>query len=323
MDKLRISVAMCTHNGVRFLSQQLSSIAAQTRLPDELIICDDCSTDNTMAAIREFAASVPFEVRPSVNEERLGTTKNFDKAISRCQHEIIVLSDQDDIWHPQKLERLAKILEQSERFGATFSDAQLIDENSRALEKSLWNSYGVSSRDQERFETGHGLGVLLKHPSVTGATLAFRSRFRNLLLPIPSKQHHDLWISTLITAVSHIAPVREMLVQYRQHGAQQIGPAKEFSFWQKLPRRVGPDYYLREVSHLAEICARLEECHAAFPPHSNALHMIRQKIGHRRARAEFPNSKLLRLPIIIREAATLRYWRYSSGLGSLAKDLLV
>jgi glycosyltransferase involved in cell wall biosynthesis len=323
VQELRISVAMCTHNGARFLSQQLKSIALQTRPPDELVICDDCSTDNTAAVIREFAGNALFRVCPMLNDERLGTTKNFDKAISRCQFEITVLSDQDDVWHPQKLDRLAKVLRDNERVGAVFSDAELIDEDSRPLGKSLWSSYGVSSRDQEKFENGQGLSVLLKHDTVTGATMAFRSSFRGLVLPIPSEQLHDLWIATLIAAVSHLAPVPDMLVRYRRHGGQQIGPGKEFSFWQKLPRRVGPDFYLREIDRLGEICARLEECGATFRPRPDALRLIRQKINHRKARAEFPNSRLLRLPTVVREAASLRYWRYSGGLGSVAKDLLV
>jgi glycosyltransferase involved in cell wall biosynthesis len=323
VDKLRISVAMCTRNGERFLSQQLKSVAAQTRPPDELVISDDCSTDNTAVLVQEFAASAPFDVFFFPNNLCLGTTKNFDKAISLCQYEIIVLSDQDDIWHPQKLDRLAKTLVDCGRFGAVFSDAKLIDEDSRPLEKSLWTSYRVSLRDQKKFERGQGLGVLLKHDSITGATMAFRGSFRKLVLPIPSKQLHDLWIATLIAAVSHIAPIRQQLVSYRQHCAQQIGPGKEFSFWQKLPRRVGPDFYLREVDRLGEISARLEERAAMFPPHHNALSLIRQKINHRKARAEFPSSKLLRLPAVIREAVTLRYWRYSNGFGSVAKDLLV
>jgi glycosyltransferase involved in cell wall biosynthesis len=319
---MRISVAMCTYNGARFLPQQLKSIETQTRPPDELVICDDCSTDNTAADIREFAAHVPFRVNSYFNRERRGTTKNFENAISRCQSEIIVLSDQDDVWHPDKLNRLAKILV-NERFGAVFSDAELIDETSRLLEKSLWSSYRVTPRHQEKFENGHGLAALLNRDTVTGATMAFRSSFRQLILPIPPEQLHDLWIAMLIAAVSHIAPIREMLVRYRQHGEQQIGPGKESFFWQKLPRQVGPDFYLREVDRLSEICTRLAERAASFPPHPNALRLIRQKISHRRARAEFPSSKLLRLPLVIREAASLRYWRYSGGLGSVAKDLLV
>src|SRR5690242_1846918 len=104
MKRLRISVAMCTFNGARFLPEQLESITAQTRLPDELVICDDRSADESLEIIRAFLDRPPFTVRLEINERNLGSTKNFEKAIGLCQGEIIALADQDDVWFPQKLE---------------------------------------------------------------------------------------------------------------------------------------------------------------------------------------------------------------------------
>jgi glycosyltransferase involved in cell wall biosynthesis len=323
METSRVSVAMCTYNGARFLPEQLKSIAAQTRPPDELVICDDRSTDETADIVREFAAAASFHVSFRVNEVGLGTTANFGRAISLCQFELIALCDQDDVWQPWKLDRLAGVLLANEGIGGAFSDAELIDANSAPLEETLWSSYTFNSREQNRFDSGQGLRVLLKHDTVTGATMVFRRRFRSLVLPIPLEQHHDLWIAMLIASVSHLAPQREALLRYRKHGAQQIGPGKRLSFSQKLPRSIGPDYYLREVKQLGEVCDRLEERGAEFPPHPDALRLIRQKINHRKARAEFPASKILRVPRIMRETASLRYWRFSSGLGSMVKDLLL
>lgn len=323
MGQLRISVAMCTYNGHCFLLEQLRSIQSQTRPPDELVICDDRSTDATPDIVHEFARNAPFHVSFAVNDVHLGTTANFAKSISLCRFECIALCDQDDVWQPRKLERLGAVLLKNERFGAAFSDAELIDEDSKPLGNTLWSSYTFNSRERDRFDRRQGLRVLLKHPTVTGATMAFRSKFLALVLPIPTEQHHDLWIATLIASVSHLAPLREPLVRYRQHAGQQIGPAKHFSFRDKVARRVGPDFYMREVDRLSEVCNRLEERRAEFPPHADALCLIRQKINHRKTRGELPDSKILRLPSVAREAATLRYWRYSGGLGSIAKDLLV
>ncbi len=101
----RISVALCTYNGERFLPQQLASMAKQTRLPDELVVCDDRSTDRTMALVREFAASSPYPVRIFENEHNLGFAANFERAIRLCEGDLIALSDQDDIWYPIRLER--------------------------------------------------------------------------------------------------------------------------------------------------------------------------------------------------------------------------
>src|SRR5258708_3955131 len=104
MDRSRISVAMCSYNGARFLREQLESIATQTRLPDELIIFDDRSTDETIEIIDAFVKHARFPVRVEISESTRGATKNFEKAIALCQHEIITLADQDDVWHPNKLE---------------------------------------------------------------------------------------------------------------------------------------------------------------------------------------------------------------------------
>jgi glycosyltransferase involved in cell wall biosynthesis len=104
-ERTRISVALCTYNGERFLHQQLDSIAMQTRLPDELVVCDDRSTDRTLAIVREFAASAPYPVRVFENQANLGFAANFEGAIRRCDGDLIALSDQDDVWYPTRLER--------------------------------------------------------------------------------------------------------------------------------------------------------------------------------------------------------------------------
>ncbi|HTQ60906.1 MAG TPA: glycosyltransferase family 2 protein [Candidatus Solibacter sp.] len=324
MRKLPISVAMCTYNGARFLPEQLESIAAQARLPDELVVCDDRSTDESVEIVKGFARDAPFSVRLEINEGNLGSTKNFEKAIGFCHGEIIALADQDDSWHAEKLRSIASVLENNERVGAVFSDAGLIDDDSLPLPGTLWSSFLFSSSEQKKFERGQGLKVLLKHATVTGATMAFRGGFRGLILPIPPKQVHDHWIVLLIASVSQIAPIRSPLVRYRRHPDQQIGPGAD-SLWQmiRLSTDAGRDGYFGEVERFNEICGRLVGRSEMFHPHPNALRLIRQKIRHRETRGRLPNSKFLRLPLLIREIATYRYWRYSNGIGSVAKDLLV
>ncbi|HEV2835287.1 MAG TPA: glycosyltransferase, partial [Pyrinomonadaceae bacterium] len=100
---MNLSIALGTYNGAVYLKEQLESIAAQTRTPDELVISDDQSTDDTLRLIEEFAATAGFPVPLSVNESNLGTAKNFEKAISLCRGDVILLSDQDDVWHSDKL----------------------------------------------------------------------------------------------------------------------------------------------------------------------------------------------------------------------------
>lgn len=324
MGRLNISIAMCTYNGSRFLREQLESIATQQVLPNELIVCDDCSQDGTVQIVRAFAENASFPVRVEVNPANLGSTANFEKAIRLCHGEIIALADQDDLWRPEKLKRMAEIFCHREEIGAVFSDAELIDESSRPLPKSLWATALFTVHEQYTFTQGQGLKVMLKHPVVTGATMAFRSKFRPLVLPIPISQIHDYWIALLIASVSHLAPIREKLIKYRKHDAQQIGPGKIDSLWEQIrvSKRAERDY-LSEAARLNEVHDRLRDCSATFSPHLMALRFIPQKISHQRLRGSLPNSKLLRLAALGREVVTLRYWRYSNGFGSVAKDLLV
>src|ERR1700688_2975817 len=105
-DTKRLSIAMCTCNGVAYLRQQLDSIAGQSRLPNELVVCDDHSTDSSVPIIEQYATTVAFPVRLHVNGQRLGVTKNFEKAISLCKGDLIALADQDDVWFAEKLARL-------------------------------------------------------------------------------------------------------------------------------------------------------------------------------------------------------------------------
>ena len=94
---MKTSIALCTYNGEKFLREQLDSIALQTLLPDELVACDDRSCDSTMEILQEFRERVSFPVHIHQNEENLGSTKNFEKAIKLCSGDIIALCDQADV----------------------------------------------------------------------------------------------------------------------------------------------------------------------------------------------------------------------------------
>src|SRR5688500_18488634 len=182
---MKISVAMCTYDGEPFLREQLASIAAQGRQPDELVVCDDRSSDSTCDIVREFAATAPFAVRLHTNERNLGSTKNFERAIRLCEGDAIALADQDDVWLPSKLARIEERFAAEPRAGLVFSDAEVVDERLRPLGYRLWESVGFDRAHQRLVSGGRALDVLLPGWTVTGATLAFRSRFRNLVLEIP------------------------------------------------------------------------------------------------------------------------------------------
>src|ERR1700674_5995011 len=103
---------MAVYNGERFIQEQLESYVRQTRVPDELVISDNCSTDNTVGLVHKFAAHAKFPVRLFINDCNLGVTKNFERAISECTGDIIFLSDCDDVWYPEKVSTMETLLQQ-------------------------------------------------------------------------------------------------------------------------------------------------------------------------------------------------------------------
>jgi glycosyltransferase involved in cell wall biosynthesis len=220
---MNLSISLCTYNGAVYLKEQLESIAAQTRTPDELVISDDQSTDDTLKVIEEFAATADFPVRISVNESNLGIAKNFEKAISLSRGDVILLSDQDDIWHRDKLESVERIFEAKPQLSLVFSNAELVDETLRRFDETLFDLVHFNSEKQRLVESGRALDLQLRENLILGATMAFRATLKELVLPISGDGPlvHDGWIVLLIAAVGEIDFINRPLLKYRQHSAQQ------------------------------------------------------------------------------------------------------
>jgi glycosyltransferase involved in cell wall biosynthesis len=315
---------MCTFNGERFLRAQLNSIAAQEKLPDELVVCDDGSSDGSAEIIRDFARRAAFPTRFVINDKNLGSTKNFEQAISLCQGAIVVLADQDDVWYRHKLARIEKTFLQSSATVAAFSDADLIDQDSRLLGLQLWSTFSFDLRKQRQFADGHALNVLVRHPVVTGATMAFRRNLFDLVSPIPSDDIHDRWISFLLAARGGFELISDPLMQYRQHQGQQAGlPPVILQARMEHARSRGKDSYLEEIKRVREIQGRLEARRSDFPYAEYALQEINGKVSHLEHRARLPRTKIARIPKILWEILNLHYWRYSGGWISVGKDLLI
>lgn len=321
---LSISVVMCTYDGARFLTEQLNSIACQTRTPDELVVCDDHSTDGSAQMVSEFARHVRFPVRLGVNEQTLGSTKNFEKAISITEGEIVVLADQDDVWYPGKLQRLENAFLDSDDTVAVFSDADVIDDNSQQSGFRLWESFSFPLSEQRRFAAGRALNILIKHPVVTGAAMAFRRKYFRFLAPIPDNDIHDQWMSFILAACGPYQLIPEPLMQYRRHDNQQVGMGA-LTFGDRFARArvTGRDLYLSEIARFRQLYTRLEHHRSEMPGAEYAMTEITKKISHLEHRLRLREDKLARVPQIFREVCKHSYWRYAAGWESVAKDLFM
>ena len=338
MRPMRISVAMCTYNGAEFLPAQLASIAEQTRAPDEIVVCDDASTDDTRGVLESFARTSQIPVSLYFSDQNAGSLKNFERAIGLCTGEVIVLSDQDDVWRADKLQLLEKALRDRPQAGLVFSDAELVDENLHSLGRRMWDEVGFDAHKRKLIRTGKSLDVLITGWTVTGATMAFRSDYVKLALPIPANiaMIHDGWIALTVAAVADVVFIEEPLIKYRQHERQQVGAPKRDpqhdpnsgpatsqprglqAFETALRRR-------NSAADLHGILSVLEERLAAAQNWfdcTRALAFVADYSLHLDVRANLPRKRLSRLPRILRELMTMRYHEYANGFKSAAKDLV-
>lgn len=312
-----VSVALCTYNGAQYLEEQLESIARQTLRPQEIVVCDDASTDETASVVEKFAIHAPFDVRWARNEVNLGSSRNFFNAISLCQGELIALCDQDDRWHPHKLERQCKVMEDSS-VGGVFSNARLMNSQGECSAKRLWMQVGYSTRDrQEDLKAS----TLFRRNVVTGATMLVRARLRPLFVPVGSSWVHDAWMSWVLVINSRLVALDDLLIDYRIHPKQQIGAQQAFTWRKRLAvaRAEGDQHYMMLLSRFRELQSYvLERKPQAYPEIAEA---IRNKIRHLEHRRNLPANRRHRLMAILREWNN--YKEFSKGFGAAVKDLLI
>jgi glycosyltransferase involved in cell wall biosynthesis len=316
-----ISVALCTYNGSAFLDAQLESIARQRLAPDELVVCDDGSTDATLAILEAFSEVAPFAVRIHTNERRLGYVKNFEKAISLCTAEIVALADQDDVWDPDKLRASAQVLEDRPDVGLVCTDAEIVDRDLNPLGVRMSASLGFGTADQALVAGGKALHVLVRTNFVTGATMAFRASFVPDIVPIPESWVHDGWIALVIALRSQVAFIDRPLVQYRQHDANLVGAPKRYGLGDLLSGAMpGPSSGLRQEAEKWHVAR--ERAASIDQAAGGDLRRLLAKEQHMWARARLPDPRLARVPRVVREFVVGNYHRYSAGSGSAVKDLL-
>lgn len=313
---MKISVALCTYNGGRYLPQQLESIRRQSRAVSELVACDDGSTDNTIALLEAFAREVDFPVWIHRNEQNLGSTRNFEKCLLRCTGDVIFCSDQDDVWFTEKVEKQLAFFEQHPALAAVFTDADIIDGNSLPTGGTLWQKIEFDAAARHRWNSGQAPEILFNGYVVTGATLALRQSAIATLVPFPTHVPlliHDGWMALVLALRGEIGFVPESLMQYRIHASQQVGissGAKPVTLHDRRSR--SRQEKLRPLQAKAE---RLEQLHALLlerlPEKAALLRGLRARQQHFGFRAALPEGRLRRIGPVLRQWAGGHY-RFSS-----------
>jgi glycosyltransferase involved in cell wall biosynthesis len=317
-----VSIVLCTWNGAAFIEEQLASLSGQTRPPDELVVCDDASTDETAAIIKRFKPRAGFPVYLIQNTHRMGTVKNYEQAIGTSKGDVILLCDQDDVWNREKVATLLREFDRDKDLALLFTNALQIAENGAPLPRSLWDHIGFTQRERRLVRSGRAFEVLVDHNVVTGATIAFRSRWRSSVLPIPddAEMLHDQWIALILSATAQVSCLDARLIDYRQHAAQQVGAgagAGGVRRWVGAARNTSAETYARHAYQLEAALHRLE----TLGTYQVRLDQLRDRIAHLRTRASLPRHRWSRVPAVMRELTSRRYHRYSNHFWSAAKDL--
>ena len=225
----RVSIALATYNGEKYLAEQLASFLAQTRLPDELVVGDDDSRDATQAVLEAFAATAPFPVHVTVNRPGLGPGGNFAATIARCSGDVVFLSDQDDIWHPGKIARMLDFMVGQPDCLVALHDAALVDGSGHPLGLTMGQQIEAS-------------GASAAQGLVAGCCMAIDGRLARFYDPPPASPTHDAWLTAIADRFGVRAYLPEPLIDYRRHGANvsqsYMSGERRASRWRRFGERL-------------------------------------------------------------------------------------
>jgi len=200
-----ISIALCTYNGQKFLREQLDSLVYQDYPNLEIVVTDDCSSDQTPVILKEYSNRFPF-VRVYYNEKNLGYIKNFEKAIERCKGELIALSDQDDVWQRDKISKMKSFIGDNL---LAYHDSAFINDEGESMNKKMSDILNMYS--------GNSFKPFLFFNCVSGHACLFKRSLVSSSLPFPKEIAHDHWLAFAALNLGTIGYLDLPLVNYRQH----------------------------------------------------------------------------------------------------------
>ncbi len=223
----RISVAMPTYNGAAFLKEQLDSIISQLTVEDEIVISDDGSTDETLQILHSYEESdVTIRI---IDGPKAGIKKNVENALAHCTGDYIFLADQDDIWFPDKVNRVMECFS-DKNINLVIHDAVVFSEDPK---KPFMDSFFAFRKAKA------GICKNIWRNSYIGCCMAFRSGLLKKVLPIPDAiEMHDQWIGILndfYYKKSYF--LQTPLLYYRRHGENNSSMAP-YSAGKRLKNRL-------------------------------------------------------------------------------------
>lgn len=220
-----ISVCIATYNGERFIREQIDSILRQLSSDDEIIVSDDGSTDNTISIINSIDDK---RIRVIEGPRKQSPTSNFECALKASKGDFIFMSDQDDVWKPNKVKICMEWLQ---RYDCVVSDAEVTDSSLNPLYPSL---YAIMQVRQGRI-----YNTIWKN-GYTGCCMAFRRNVLEASLPFPKDiPMHDIWIGNVAAYKYNVKFIPDTLIYFRRHEDTTScnGKGSKYSIWQQMKFR--------------------------------------------------------------------------------------
>lgn len=319
-----VSVIICSFNGEMFIEQQIRAVLTQSRPPDEIIVCDDRSTDRTVEIVHSIIEDVKSSTNSVINfhlfqnEETLGVTANFEKAINFASSEVIFLCDQDDYWSKDKIQHSIDFFVSHPNVLLIHQDAHLVDSNDNILKETLFDRLKVTKSEKNLLQSESALSVLIKRNLVTGATVAFKRELYFIAKQFPSILLHDEWLGLVASALGKSFLLDEMDLFYRQHQNNQVGV-----------HRTGVRYAIGRITHPRTVRnllllerAKVVAQHKFLNFLSDEVRLfIKGKYEFENRRNSLPAARVKRILPIWKEWLDGGYNRYGIGLQDVIRDL--
>jgi glycosyltransferase involved in cell wall biosynthesis len=251
-----VSVVLATHNGARYIEDQIRSIAAQTLLPLELIVSDDASTDNTLQIVHDLLPECRFRTKIHRNEKALGFRDNFLQACLITKGDFIAFCDQDDIWHPTKLERCSEFFD-DKNISLIVHAAKLIDDRSRETGMFRQGIEITTVRpplSYDPWDTFWGFSIVFRREIIELVDINYR--FIDYIVPT-ERIAHDRWITLLGQLFGATAEIKDPLVSYRQHSHNLFGAGLKRSQSSASDLRNRSENYIEATSQMIEMLSNI------------------------------------------------------------------
>ena len=227
---MKVDILMATYNGQKYLKEQIESILNQTFQEFRLIICDDCSKDETWKILEKYQKK-DHRIEIVCNEQNLGYNKNFEKLLRMVKAPYFMLSDQDDFWLPNKVEESYNMIT-SGKYALVCSDLEVVNQNLETIHPSMWE-FWPDYNIKKKIKKARDYRSCLMTNCITGCTTIVDSKLIPKLIPLPGYPIvHDWWIGLVAGSEGDIGYIEKPLIKYRQHGNNQIGYVKHKTIYQ-------------------------------------------------------------------------------------------